>query len=71
MDNMELDRRVEEVLKKDVWNDEDWGIVLDYLEPSELEKNGYIHTRNYLLDVFRKEQKNLIKKIKKAKRRRR
>ena len=71
MDSIELESKYEEVLKKDVWNDEDWGIVLDCLEPSKLKKNGYIVTRNYELDKFRKEQKLLVKKIKKAKRRRR
>lgn len=77
MDNIELESKYEEVLKKDVWNDEDWGIVLDCLGPSELKKDGYIvtksieTTRNYELYKFRKEQKLLVKKIKKAKRRRR
>lgn len=71
MDNIELESKYEEVLEKDVWNDEDWGIVLDCLGPSELKKNGYIHIRNYELYKFRKEQKLLVKKIKKDKRRRR
>jgi hypothetical protein len=65
------DKKCMEVMHKDVWNDEDWRIVLDYFEPSKEEIYNYVHTRNYELDVFRKQQRKLIKKIKKAKRRRR